>query len=83
MLWTILSANQIVPSKSFKIQCSDFTDLYYDLLLWKVKRSEMKIKKYISFWSIFLIKKHTQSAVSCSKLTMKTLEQGVKYIQIL
>ena len=26
-------------------------------------------------------KVHTQSAITCSKLTIETLEQGVKYVQ--
>ena len=30
---------------------------------------------------IVVEKKHAQAAITCSKLTIETLEQGVKYVQ--
>ena len=36
---------------------------------WKIKSNEL------------LFKSNTQPAIACSKLTIETLEQGVKYVQ--
>ena len=35
----------------------------------------------LRFWRITLHKANSQPAITCSKLTIKTLEQGVKNIQ--
>ena len=48
-------------------------------LLYKFK--DWKGVQVLHVNAIFTVVKNIQSAVTCSKLTMGTLEQGVKYVQ--
>ena len=49
-----------------------------DYLLYKIENQICKIENQIY---ILKIKYISQSAITCSKLTIETLEQGVKYAQ--
>ena len=46
----------------------------YSFIYWKLVIQ-------ISFQGIDLSVVHSQPAITCSKLTIETLEQGVKYVQ--
>ena len=35
----------------------------------------------VIFFQLIESRNHSQPAITCSKLTMETLEQGVKYVQ--
>ena len=46
------------------------------------KAKEYSLNEFNLVWkSLLYMKPQTQSEITCSKLTIETLEQGVKYVQ--
>ena len=46
-----------------------------------IQKNQSKLSSQITLKPPIFIDNETQSTITCSKLTIETLEQGVKYVQ--
>ena len=76
---------------SFRVTVSSSTFLFHfyctktsELLRFQKKNNRLEYHRTRHAWQLFLstgLCQLTQPAITCSKLTIETLEQGVKYVQ--
>ena len=84
--WKTLSKNQIIKFASVKGTVMQIQILVIQVLdMWKWSSRLSILRIYIFRYYLTLLFRYysvtTQPAIACSKSTMETLEQGVKYVK--